>query len=53
MTTLNIPAAPFLIAFILGPIFGDNLRRSLDCTRRSDFFVKDFRAFLLDRFYSQ
>lgn len=29
MTTLNIPAAPFLIAFILGPIFEDNLRRSL------------------------
>ncbi|WP_036683109.1 tripartite tricarboxylate transporter permease [Pelobacter seleniigenes] len=29
MMLLNIPAAPFLIAFILGPMFEDNLRRSL------------------------
>ncbi len=29
MLRLSIPAAPFLIAFILGPMFEDNLRRSL------------------------
>ena len=29
MLILNLPVAPFLIAFILGPLFEDNLRRSL------------------------
>lgn len=29
MLIFRIPAAPFLIAFILGPMFEDNLRRSL------------------------
>jgi putative tricarboxylic transport membrane protein len=29
MMLLGIPAAPFLIAFILGPMFEDNLRRAL------------------------
>lgn len=29
MLVFRIPAAPFLIAFILGPMFEDNLRRSL------------------------
>lgn len=29
MLRLDIPAAPFLIAFVLGPMFEDNLRRSL------------------------
>jgi putative tricarboxylic transport membrane protein len=29
MLRLSVPAAPFLIAFILGPMFEDNLRRSL------------------------
>lgn len=33
MMVLNIPAAPFLIAFILGPMFEDNLRRSLAISR--------------------
>jgi len=29
MLRFGLPAAPFLIAFILGPMFEDNLRRSL------------------------
>lgn len=29
MLKADIPAAPFLIAFVLGPLFEDNLRRSL------------------------
>ncbi len=29
MSSFKIPVAPFLIAFILGPMFEDNLRRSL------------------------
>ena len=29
MLRLNIPAAPFLIAFILGPLLEDNFRQSL------------------------
>ncbi|MBX2832522.1 MAG: tripartite tricarboxylate transporter permease [Rhodospirillales bacterium] len=33
MMLLNIPAAPFLIAFILGPMFEDNMRRSLAISR--------------------
>jgi len=33
MMVLNIPAAPFLIAFILGPMFEDNMRRSLAISR--------------------
>jgi len=35
MMVMNIPAAPFLIAFILGPMFEDNLRRSLAMSRGS------------------
>ena len=33
MMILNIPAAPFLIAFILGPMFEDNMRRSMAISR--------------------
>ena len=33
MMLLNIPAAPFLIAFILGPMFEDNMRRALAISR--------------------
>ncbi|MFH1805922.1 MAG: tripartite tricarboxylate transporter permease [Pseudomonadota bacterium] len=33
MMLLNIPAAPFLIAFIIGPMFEDNMRRSLAISR--------------------
>jgi putative tricarboxylic transport membrane protein len=33
MMLMNIPAAPFLIAFILGPMFEDNLRRALAISR--------------------
>jgi len=33
MMLLEIPAAPFLIAFILGPMFEDNLRRALAISR--------------------
>ena len=33
MMILNIPAAPFLIAFILGPMFEDNMRRSIAISR--------------------
>ncbi|MEG9884852.1 MAG: tripartite tricarboxylate transporter permease [Hyphomicrobiales bacterium] len=33
MMLLDIPAAPFLIAFILGPMFEDNMRRSLAISR--------------------
>lgn len=29
MLTMGLPAAPFLIAFILGPLFEDNFRRSM------------------------
>ena len=29
MLRLQIPAAPFLIAFILGPLFEDNFRQAL------------------------
>lgn len=35
MLLVNIPAAPFLIAFILGPMFEDNMRRSLAISRGS------------------
>ncbi|MFN2349331.1 MAG: tripartite tricarboxylate transporter permease [Thioalkalivibrio sp.] len=35
MLRLSIPAAPFLIAFILGPMFEDNLRRALLTSRGS------------------
>ena len=31
MLKLSIPAAPFLIAFILGPLLEDNFRQSLFC----------------------
>lgn len=41
MLRLDIPAAPFLIAFILGPLFEDNFRRSLLLSRGSlDIFVR-------------
>jgi putative tricarboxylic transport membrane protein len=33
MFLLNIPAAPFLIAFILGPMLEENLRRALAISR--------------------
>jgi putative tricarboxylic transport membrane protein len=33
MFLLNIPAAPFLIAFILGPMIEENLRRALAISR--------------------
>ncbi|MGR3699444.1 MAG: tripartite tricarboxylate transporter permease [Roseovarius sp.] len=33
MLLLNIPAAPFLIAFILGPMIEENLRRALAISR--------------------
>ena len=33
MFLLNIPAAPFLIAFIIGPMIEDNLRRALAISR--------------------
>lgn len=33
MMLLGIPAAPFLLVFILGPMFGDDLRRSLAISR--------------------
>jgi putative tricarboxylic transport membrane protein len=33
MFLLNIPAAPFLIAFILGPMIEENLRRALALSR--------------------
>ncbi|WP_028880405.1 tripartite tricarboxylate transporter permease [Terasakiella pusilla] len=33
MMVLGIPAAPFLIAFIIGPMFEDNMRRSLAISR--------------------
>ena len=29
MLRFDIPAAPFLIAFVLGPLFEDNFRRSI------------------------
>jgi putative tricarboxylic transport membrane protein len=29
MLRLNVPAAPFLIAFILGPLLEDNFRQSM------------------------
>lgn len=36
----NIPAAPFLIAFVLGPLLEDNFRRSLLLSHGSlDIFV--------------
>ncbi len=35
MMLMKIPAAPFLIAFILGPMFEDNMRRSLAISRGS------------------
>ena len=38
MRSLAIPAAPFLIAFILGPLLEDNFRQSL-LLSRGDFMV--------------
>ena len=35
MMLVKLPAAPFLVAFILGPMFEDNLRRSLLLSRGS------------------
>jgi putative tricarboxylic transport membrane protein len=35
MLKLKIPAAPFLIAFILGPMLEDNFRQSLLMSRGS------------------
>lgn len=41
MRRFELPAAPFLIAFILGPMFEDNLRRSLLLSRGSaDIFFR-------------
>lgn len=41
MLRANIPAAPFLIAFVLGPLFEDNLRRSLLISRGEyDIFLR-------------
>jgi putative tricarboxylic transport membrane protein len=41
MRQFELPAAPFLIAFILGPMFEDNLRRSLLLSRGSaDIFFR-------------
>lgn len=41
MLCAKIPAAPFLIAFVLGPLFEDNLRRSLLISRGEfDIFVR-------------
>lgn len=41
MIRTGIPAAPFLIAFVLGPLFEDNLRRSLLISRGElDIFVR-------------
>ncbi|MEX0730792.1 MAG: tripartite tricarboxylate transporter permease [Aquisalimonadaceae bacterium] len=49
MLRLSIPAAPFLIAFILGPMFEDNLRRSLLGSRGSlsVFFESGISIFFL------
>ncbi len=49
MLRLSIPAAPFLIAFILGPMFEDNLRRSLLQSQGSlrIFFESGISAFFL------
>lgn len=41
MLRADIPAAPFLIAFVLGPLFENNLRRSLLISRGDfDIFVR-------------
>jgi len=41
MFRANIPVAPFLIAFVLGPIFEDNFRRSLLLSRGElDIFLR-------------
>jgi putative tricarboxylic transport membrane protein len=41
MLFFDLPAAPFLIAFILGPMFEDNLRRSLLLSKGSpDIFLR-------------
>ncbi len=41
MLRLELPAAPFLIAFILGPLFEDNFRRSLLISKGSfDIFLR-------------
>jgi len=41
MMLLNIPAAPFLIAFILGPMFEDNFRRAIALSRGDlDIFIQ-------------
>lgn len=41
MLRTNIPAAPFLIAFVLGPLFEDNMRRSLLISRGElDIFLR-------------
>ena len=41
MLRTGIPAAPFLIAFVLGPLFEDNLRRSLLISRGEfDIFLR-------------
>lgn len=49
MLKLSIPAAPFLIAFILGPMFEDNLRRSLLGSKGSPivFFESGISVFFL------
>lgn len=49
MLRLYIPAAPFLIAFILGPMFEDNLRRSLLTSQGSPlvFFRSGISTFFL------
>jgi len=46
---LSIPAAPFLIAFILGPMFENNLRRSLLMSQGSPdiFFQSGISLFFL------
>ena len=42
MLKFKIPAAPFLIAFILGPLLEDSFRQSLQLSRGSfDIFVRN------------
>jgi len=42
MLKFHIPAAPFLSAFILGPLLEDNFRQSLQLSRGSfDIFIRN------------
>ncbi|MEM5530736.1 tripartite tricarboxylate transporter permease [Gammaproteobacteria bacterium AS21] len=48
MMLLNIPAAPFLIAFILGPMFEDNFRRAIALSRGDlDIFIQSTTSCVL------